>query len=65
MNLFRCTPDRSLDKRYLRVASVYRLLSKHRIGKARAVELLGQRGVTKPLRLVELWQAYPLKDMAA
>lgn len=35
MNLFRCTPDRRLDREYLRICAVYRLLKRQRIGTAR------------------------------
>jgi hypothetical protein len=55
MNLFRQTPDKSLDKQYLRICAVYRLfVSRRAIDKARAVELLAQRHVSKPSALVEL-----------
>jgi hypothetical protein len=69
MNLFRCgTPDGSLDRKYLRVCAVYRLLKKQIIGQTRALELLAQRhspSEMKSLRgTVELWKAYPLKNMA-
>jgi hypothetical protein len=63
MNAFRCTPDGRLDRRYLRVAACYRLLRRGRIGKARAMELLGLRGVTHARALVELWKAGPIRDM--
>jgi hypothetical protein len=62
MNIFRCTPDKSLDKVYLRTCVVYRLLKRERIGKARAAQLLK---VSNPLRLIELWQSGPLKNMKA
>lgn len=70
MNLFRCgTKDGSLDKKYLRVCSVYRLLKRRVIGQTRALELLAQRhSATEMKRLrgtVELWKAHPIKDMAA
>lgn len=69
MNLFRQTPDRSLDRKYLRVCAVYRLLKVKRIGAARALELLAQRHSQtemKSLRgTVELWRAHPLRDMLA
>ena len=59
MNVFRCTPDRSLDKRFLRICAVYRLLKRKRIGYARACEILGPK-----LRgTVDLWRQYPIKDM--
>lgn len=75
MNLFRCTKwdpvalawARSLDLKYLRVCSVYRLLKRGAIGKGRALELLAQRhtpGEMKTLRAtVGIWQAGPIKDM--
>lgn len=67
MNLFRCTPDGSLDRKYLRVCAVYRLLKRKAIGKARAIELLAQRHTQtemKTLRAtVSLWQSHPLKEM--
>jgi hypothetical protein len=66
MNIFRTAPDLKLDKEYLRICAVYQLLMrKGCIGKARAIELLKQRRVTKPERLVELWLANPPKDFAA
>lgn len=70
MNLFRCgTPDGSLDKKYLRVCSVYRLLKRQVIGKARALELLAQRHTEKEMNslrgTVELWRAHSLKNMGA
>lgn len=65
MNLFRCTPDQSLDREYLRICAVHRLLSRKRIGFARAVELLGERRVKEPKRLVELWRGSHLAEMGA
>lgn len=69
MNLFRQTKDGSLDRKYLRVCSVYRLLRKRIIGKSRALELLAQEhseAEMKTLRsTVELWRAHSLKGMAA
>lgn len=55
MNLFRTTPDRSLDKQYLRVCAVYRLMKRRRLEKARAVSLLRDRKVPSAEALVELW----------
>lgn len=68
MNLFRCgTLDGSLDKKYLRVCSVYKLLKKHKIGKSLALELLSKRHTASEMRslqgTVEIWRAYPLKYM--
>lgn len=59
----------ALDRKYLRVAAVYRLLRKGIIGRARAMELLAQRHTPAEMRTlrgtVELWAAGPLKGMAA
>ncbi len=63
MNLFRCTPDGSLDKQYLRICAVYRLLKKQRIGKARATQLMKARGVKCAPATVEMWMANPLKNI--
>lgn len=65
MNLFRCTLDGSLDRQYLRVCAVYRLLKKQIIDKVRAVELLEQRKVPKALAVVELWLANPKRSIVA
>lgn len=58
-----------LDRKYLRVCSVYRLLRRKKIGKARAMELLAQKHNPKEMMLlkgtVELWASGPIKDMAA
>lgn len=57
----------ALDRKYLRVCAVYRLLAKHVIGQARALELLAQRHTAAEMallrRTVECWRAYPIKDM--
>lgn len=68
MNLFRCgTKDGSLDRKYLRVCAVYRLLKRQIIGQARAMELLAQRHTVSEMKqlrgTVELWRAHPLKEM--
>lgn len=66
MNIFRCTPDRSLDKQYLRTCAVYKLLKKGRIDKSRAIELLtinDYYGSRK--RLIELWLNGPLKNLVS
>ena len=70
MNLFRAgTKDGSLDKKYLRVCAVYRLLRKQVIGQARALELLAQRHSAKEMATlrgtVELWRAHPLPNLLA
>jgi hypothetical protein len=69
MNLFRNNLTGELDRKYLRVCSVYRLLKQKRIGMARGLELLAQRhtpGEMKSLRgTVEIWRSSPIKDMLA
>ena len=55
MNLFRATPDGSLDKQYLRLCAVYRLMKAGKIAKGRAIQLLEQRHVTKARQTVECW----------
>lgn len=68
MNLFRCgTQDGSLDRKYLRVCAVYKLLKLHKVGKTKAVELLAQRHSPTEMRslagTVELWRSGPIRDM--
>lgn len=64
MNIFRCgTPDGRLDKSYLRVCAVYKLLKNRRINKARAIELLAQRRVPSRRALIEIWLAGPLRHL--
>jgi len=63
--LFWPPPDHSLDRQYLRVCAVHRLLNRRRIGFARAVELLAERRVVQPARLVELWRGSHLREMAS
>jgi hypothetical protein len=61
------TPDRSLDRYYLRTCAIYRLLKHGRIDKAGALAIARRpiRGVhAKPNRLdgtIELWLSGPLK----
>lgn len=55
MNAFRATPDGKLDRQYMRVAACYRLLRRGIIAPERAIDLLAERRVDKPRRLVELW----------
>jgi len=66
VNLFRQTSDRSLDRKYLRVCSVYRLLKKGKVDKARAIELLALRHSPNEMATlrgtVDLWLAGPLRD---
>ena len=68
MNVFRMTPDRSLDRYYLRTCAIYRLLKSGRIGKADALAMQHRRirGLPKqrPNRLtatIEIWCNGPLK----
>lgn len=67
MNAFRCTPDKSLDRKYLRVCVVYRLMRKQIIGKARALELLAQRHTPAEMKTlhatVELWISGPFRRL--
>ncbi len=68
MNLFRAgMKDGSLDRKYLRVCAVYRLLRKQIIGQARALELLAQRHTAKEMETLKgtvgLWRAHPLPEM--
>jgi hypothetical protein len=69
MNVFRGTPDRSLDRIYLRTCAIYRLLKSGRIGQARAIELqrLPIKGAPRQsdrlIGLIEIWKAGPLKNM--
>ena len=69
MNVFRMTPDGSLDRVYLRTCAIYRLLKSGRIGQARAIELqrLPIKGAYRErdrlVGLIEIWKAGPLKDM--
>ena len=67
MNLFRQTKDGSLDRKYLRICAVYRLMRKQIIGKSRAIELLAQRHSQSEMRTlrctVDLWIAHPFKNL--
>lgn len=68
-NLFRCTPNRELDRLYLRTCAVYRLLKNGHIGQAQALDLSNRplrRGSKPPNYLrgtIELWKAGALKGM--
>lgn len=61
------TKDGSLDRKYLRVCAVYRLLRKQIIGQSRALELLAQRHTAKEMLTlkgtVSLWRSHPLPEM--
>ena len=75
MNLFRCTPDRSLDRLYLRTCAIYRLLKSYRINKEQALALQSRRfaapeghtGRLSPPKeyltaTIEIWLAGPLSE---
>ena len=68
MNAFRITPDRSLDREYLRVCAVYQCIKRYRIGrdKARLIANRRIRGVyKKPGWLdatIEIWFNGPLRE---
>jgi hypothetical protein len=59
------TWSRPLDRKFLRVCAVYRLLKKRVIGRARAIELLAQRHTPREMKTlratVSLW---PIPDVA-
>lgn len=71
MNVFRCTPDRTLDRYYLRTCAIYRLLKNGCIDKAGALEIARRRipgAHAKPDRLdgtIELWLAGPLRNQVS
>ena len=62
-NMYRDIRTGAWNHEYLRICVVYRLLKKQRIGKARACELLADRKVDQPKRLVEMWCANPFKNL--
>lgn len=47
--------DGKWNHQYLRIAAVYRCMVRYGMGITRAVELLAERRVENPRRLVELW----------
>lgn len=55
MNAYRF--NGKLDRQYLRITAVYRLLAAGKIGSDTAVDLLAERNVQKPGRLVGFWLA--------
>ena len=68
MNAFRCTPDRRLDREYLRVCAIYKLLKRGAINKIGALSISRRPipGSHKKspdwlLATIELWLAGPLK----
>lgn len=66
-NIFRMTEDGSLDVKYLRVCSVYRLLERKTIGRKRAEELLAQRHPPTEMKALraalDVWHRHPIPDM--
>ena len=58
-NLFRMTDDGRLDKQYLRICAVGRLVDQGRVTKARAIELLEERRVKNAGATVDIWLAHP------
>lgn len=69
MNIFRNILTGELDRKYLRVCAVYKLLRRNRIGEARAIELLAERHTAKEMKIlrgiIELWTSGPIPNMAA
>ncbi len=63
-NMFRNVMTGKLNKEYLRICAVYKLLKSQRVGRARACELLAARRVECPKRLVEMWCNHPLKHLS-
>lgn len=69
MNVFRCTPDRSLDREFLRTCAIYRLLKRGYINRDEAKQIARRRvrGChTKPERLdgtIEIWLNGPLREL--
>jgi hypothetical protein len=65
-DLFHQTKDGKLDRSYLRVCSVYKLLMRRKsIDKNRAIELLKERRVGSEKAVVELWLANPPQPRTA
>jgi hypothetical protein len=56
-----------LDRKYLRVCAVYRLLRRKKIGRAQATRLLAQRHSPTEMKALngtmDLWRQWPIKDM--
>jgi len=69
MNAFRCTPDRSLDRYYLRTCAIYRLLKNGGVNRFEAKQVARReiRGMhVKSDRLdglIDIWLSGPLKDL--
>lgn len=64
MNAFYITGK--LDRQYMRIAACYRLLRRGVINPERAIDLLAERRVDKPRRLVELWlSGYSFRQLRA
>lgn len=56
-----------LDRKYLRVCSVYRLLKRGYIGRTRATELLAQKHTPNEMKVLQgtmdLWRQWPIPNM--
>lgn len=57
-----------LDRKYLRVCAVYRLLKRRKIGKKDAMKLLADKHTASEMKIlkgtVEGWASGPIKNMA-
>lgn len=63
-DLFHETKDGSLDRKYLRVCSVYKIFMRQkRVTKERAIELLRQKKVGNEKALVEMWERWPPQSL--
>lgn len=64
-NIFRDPTTGTLDRQFLRNSAVWRLIKAGRItSKARAIELLAERGNKVARATVELWlTAYPMRHV--
>jgi len=61
MNVFINHETGKLDKGYLRICAVYKLLIEHKkISKYRAIELIEQRNRINAKQLVEIWLRKPI-----
>ena len=60
MNAFRQTKDRSLDRQYLRIAAVYRCVSRFGMDRADALSRLSQRMPARDAEaLLSIWAQVP------
>lgn len=46
----------AIDRKYNRVCACFRLLKRGHIGAKKAIELMADRGVDRPHRMIELWR---------